>query len=551
MRKNWITSPNMFHHAVVNLLLAGATMSFAGAARSADSGDAPASFGQALHEIVPGAPYLGDVEPDEDSLTTDVNAAGDDENGVDDEGGVFAFPVLVQNTKSYDTNVFASNPSDNNATLAGWIDFDGNGFFDTDEYATATVVAGTVNGKYKLNWPDLTGISSSFAGTTYARFRISTSLLSADASTGVVADGEVEDYALQILLDSDGDERPDISDPDNDNDGIPDTVEGLDRDTDNDGTPDYLDVDSDADFVPDYIEAGSNPLFPVDSDSDGIPDYLDGDSNNDGVPDSQPSAGDADNDTLNDAVEGSVDTDGDGILDRDDIDSDNDTIPDVIEAGILMGIPADTDGDGIADYLDGDSDNDGIPDIREANSGELNVNKLDLNNDGRVDAGLLTGANGLVNTAETVADSGVPLFAVADSDADGIRDFRDIDSDNDGVSDLLEGGGLDTDGNGLVDSFNDLNQDGIVDNANLALLGILPDTDADGIPDFQDDDADGSSASPDNGTPTNPGQSLETGLSGGVGCSVGTPQQSSDTLFWVFLSLLSLFALHRRRIFPR
>jgi hypothetical protein len=66
---------------------------------------------------------------------------------------------------------------------------------------------------------------------------------------------------------------------DQDNDGIPDEVEGCNADTDLDGVPDYADSDSDNDGVPDAVDGVG------DTDGDGQPDYKDNDSDNDGVVD--------------------------------------------------------------------------------------------------------------------------------------------------------------------------------------------------------------------------------------------------------------------------
>ncbi len=548
-----------------------------GGAIAADTGDAPISFGAATHEIVALSPFLGDVPADDNPPVGDQSALADDNDGLDDEGGVFDFPVLVQNGKSYDTNVFVTNPLEVSATLAGWIDFDGDGAFDTDEFSTAPVSAGAQNVKIKLAWPALTGVTTSFVGTTYARFRITTAALSASDAAGSAPDGEVEDYSLQVQLDSDGDELPDAVDPDNDNDGIPDAVEGITADTDSDGIPDYLDTDSDGDLIPDFIEAGESPLAPVDTDGDGQPDFLDTDSDNDGVLDIDQPTDDSDRDGLTDAVEGSLDPDGDGIGNSRDLDSDNDTIPDAIERG-QSDQPLDTDGDGIADYLDLDSDNDGIGDIREANGGELNVNIIDLDNDGRVDDAQLTGINGYLDRAETASDSGVPIFAIIDSDGDGVRDFRDLDSDDDSVSDLLETQGVDTDSNGVLDSATDLDQDGFIDGGNTLLnRDFLADTDEDGIPDFQDADADGSEsgavapendsnpatpadANPDGAPDSEPDSTLaatpivETGLSGGAGCSVAGGSSGAGAGVGVFFPAMLVFCLVgllRRRYFVR
>ncbi|MCG1037478.1 LamG-like jellyroll fold domain-containing protein, partial [Polaribacter sargassicola] len=62
-----------------------------------------------------------------------------------------------------------------------------------------------------------------------------------------------------------------------------------------------------------------------------------------------------------------------------------------------------------------------------------------------------------------------------DTDGDGIPDYLDLDSDNDGVPDIVEAGGEDTDGNGLVD---DINADGT----------LVNDTDGDGLDDRYDSD---------------------------------------------------------------
>lgn len=115
------------------------------------------------------------------------------------------------------------------------------------------------------------------------------------------------DPALSGYADSDGDGVSDVCDLDNDNDGIPDSIEygvdlsGVDytMDIDNDGIPDIMDVDqtggtdANANGIDDSFDA-------VDNDSDGIPDILDLDSDGDGCPDVLEA--------------GFTDPDGDGIL---------------------------------------------------------------------------------------------------------------------------------------------------------------------------------------------------------------------------------------------
>ncbi len=71
---------------------------------------------------------------------------------------------------------------------------------------------------------------------------------------------------VNIGSDFDGDGIPNFQDPDSDNDGIPDQIEGN-IDTDNDGMPDYIDTDSDNDG---YLDSDENG----DYNNDGINDRL-------------------------------------------------------------------------------------------------------------------------------------------------------------------------------------------------------------------------------------------------------------------------------------
>ena len=85
------------------------------------------------------------------------------------------------------------------------------------------------------------------------------------------------------------------------------------------------------------------------------------------------------------------------------------------------------------------------------------------------------------------------LILDTDADGDGIFDRFDLDSDNDGIADIVEAGGVDTDGDGKVDAFSDTDGDGYAntfdqDNGGTPLEN--PDTDADGVIDAVDRDSD-------------------------------------------------------------
>lgn len=154
-----------------------------------------------------------------------------------------------------------------------------------------------------------------------------------------------------------------------------------------------------------------------------------------------------------------LDFDNDGVPNEIDLDDDNDGTPDLNE---FPGVPitqdpgADTDGDGTPNYAD--------PDF--ANCGGLNPNGVCTN---------------------------------FDEDGDGLPNSFDLDSDNDGAPDVIEAGGVDGDGDGIIDNFIDTDGDGLsqqVDANNTGAAGSgpglnAPDFDGDGQPNSTDIDSDG------------------------------------------------------------
>ena len=315
------------------------------------------------------------------------------------------------------------------------------------------------------------------------------------------ANGVCDTSEVVFLFDMDGDLIADINDYDDDNDGIPDAIEGM-IDTDKDGIYDQFDLDSDNDGIQDVLEAGG-----VDANGDGRVDIAGiswnaADADNDGLLDAIDS-GLGLNDTLSNLTNGTIytqfsttaiDTDGDGISDFRDIDSDNDGITDLIEAG-----GADENGDGIVDIF-ADADADGWSNYYDGDNDVLLFNGI--NNP----QNLINGTGALMTTDPDTNGDGTPGtngnggFNGGDFDRDTTPDFRDLDSDNDGQPDLIEVGGTDENGDGQIDDFNDADQDGYDDTY---------DTDDDGVAGVEDPlteplittDPDGSSAD-ENGRPT-------------------------------------------------
>ncbi|MCA9066765.1 MAG: hypothetical protein KDA96_27040, partial [Planctomycetaceae bacterium] len=96
-------------------------------------------------------------------------------------------------------NLTVTNNFGEDALLAGWIDYNGDGTFDNaTEMASLTVTNGTTAASVTLQFPRVPG--NALIGTTFARFRISTDHHFTDtpSATGAASDGEVEDYKVTI-----------------------------------------------------------------------------------------------------------------------------------------------------------------------------------------------------------------------------------------------------------------------------------------------------------------------------------------------------------------
>ncbi len=277
------------------------------------------------------------------------------------------------------------------------------------------------------------------AGQTLTRFAL-TAISTASGSNSV--GNFVDDFRMysssDCQLDSDRDGIPNSLDLDSDNDGIPDLVEAGGADNNGDGRVDgytsstnpgsLMDTDGDG-WYDKYDDDGTGRLGLLDSDADGILNFQDLDSDNDGIPD---------------LIEtGGTDADGDGRVD--------DANPD----GTLVN---DADHDGFSDTYD--PDDDGVFGVEDA-IGPI-IKASDTNDDGFADSWPAFDNDSNPATANVKPDF----------DGDGVPNFIDLDSDNDGIADLIESGGIDTDGNGKVDGLlssgsfspsNDADEDGFYD----------------------------------------------------------------------------------------
>ncbi len=146
-----------------------------------------------------------------------------------------------------------------------------------------------------------------------------------------------------------------------------------------------------------------------------------------------------------------------------------------VSVTVTVNCDIDDDDDGITDLAEsggvdpnGDDDYDGIQNYRDSNYPGF----IDTNSDG-------------------INDN-------FDNDRDGIINSLDRDSDNDGIPDVVESGGVDANGDGIIDNYSDTDGDGLSQNVDANNTGAsgsgsglgLVDTDGDGIPNVYDLDSD-------------------------------------------------------------
>lgn len=283
---------------------------------------------------------------------------------------------------------------------------------------------------------------------------------------------------VTILLagDNDGDGTADNMDPDDDDDGFPDSVDDFPydptewRDSDGDGVGDSGDTDMDGDGVDDVNDTfPTDPTEWTDADADGVGDNADPDDDNDNytdeveiIADSDPfnatdMPSDIDDDGLADVVDDDID--GDGVANEDDaFPTDPDEWNDLDEDGIGDNADTDDDGDGVTDTNDdfptnpsewSDTDSDGVGDNQDWDiDGDWvsNINDdFPYDSTRSEDIGIDTDGDGIGDYQDwdidgDIADNARDAFPYnpaewLDTDGDGIGNNEDTDDDNDGILD--------------------------------------------------------------------------------------------------------------------
>ena len=181
-----------------------------------DEGDAPASYGKAIHSIatVDGVtgkkvnqPYLGHLSPDMDENNT-LDWTGDDKATTADEGIDQLLPndlkgktnelIKMDRTRpgNYTISVEAHTDGAAKANIYGWIDFNQNGTFDEDERSDLTTI--TQDGTATLRFTKSKTYIDPSVNELGVRVRIAKDADQIESPTGMAFSGEVEDFKTQI-----------------------------------------------------------------------------------------------------------------------------------------------------------------------------------------------------------------------------------------------------------------------------------------------------------------------------------------------------------------
>ncbi|OQX73950.1 MAG: hypothetical protein B6D59_04060 [Campylobacteraceae bacterium 4484_4] len=155
-----------------------------------DYGDAPKSYADATHQIDENLTLGATVDHESESIYSQ-DALGDDANKTDDEDAVTKVDPIWIGDNQYSIEVTVRDLDGRGAWLMGWIDFDRDGRFENSEKTTISLNS---SGTYTLQW----GLSGKalHEGESYLRIRLSSDRNM--QAKGIVGDGEVEDYRIEI-----------------------------------------------------------------------------------------------------------------------------------------------------------------------------------------------------------------------------------------------------------------------------------------------------------------------------------------------------------------
>ena len=181
-----------------------------------DEGDAPESYGKAIHSIATvdgitgkkvNQPYLGHLSPDMDENNA-LDWFGDDNATTADEGVDQLLPAELKGTTNEMIKMDRTHPGNYTITLEahtdgapqaniyGWIDFNQNGTFDEDERSELATI--TKDGSVTLRFTKSKTYIDPSVNELGVRVRIAKDAVQIESPTGMSFSGEVEDFRTQV-----------------------------------------------------------------------------------------------------------------------------------------------------------------------------------------------------------------------------------------------------------------------------------------------------------------------------------------------------------------
>ena len=181
-----------------------------------DEGDAPESYGKAIHSIATvdgitgkkvNQPYLGHLSPDMDENNA-LDWFGDDKATTADEGIDQLLPAELKGTTNEMIKMDRTHPGNYTITLEahtdgapqaniyGWIDFNQNGTFDEDERSDLATI--TKDGSVTLRFTKSKTYIDPSVNELGVRVRIAKDADQIEKPTGMAFSGEVEDFRTQV-----------------------------------------------------------------------------------------------------------------------------------------------------------------------------------------------------------------------------------------------------------------------------------------------------------------------------------------------------------------
>lgn len=147
-----------------------------------------------LATVVPG-PRLGNLVESDADASEDIGGADVDalpKTSGPAGAGYADVPPPTMGTSYTIENIVCAGP----ASVAGWIDFDGNGVFDGDERSAVVNCPSGSGNTVSLTW----ALPADYAqqATSYMRLRLSPDPAGVNSPTGMSTGGEVEDYRLAL-----------------------------------------------------------------------------------------------------------------------------------------------------------------------------------------------------------------------------------------------------------------------------------------------------------------------------------------------------------------